>query len=80
MKEPYASDAFEGPGYVGQRAGIYKKWREIAISLPKFGSGSHDVDKYGHWVVDQIFAAQEWVLNNPIVKSMFESIDQKYAI
>jgi len=78
MKEPYASDAFEGGVYIGQRSGKYKKWREIALNLPKFGSGQGDVDALGHWVVEQLFAACAFALENPVVKSSLDRIDQAF--
>ena len=79
MKEPYASDAFEGVKYIAQRAGQYQKWREIALNLPKFGSGNASVDELGHRIVDFLFQACDWSLANPVVKASLDRIDQTYA-
>lgn len=78
MKEPFASKMFEGPGFVAQRSGQYKKLREIALNLPKFGSGNYDVDQLAHWVVDQAFLATNFATNNEIVQSLLNSIDEKF--
>lgn len=79
MKEPYASEAFEGPGFVASKAATYQSWREIAINLPKFGSGQTDVDIHARWIVDQLFEACEYTMTNPIVKTLLDNIDAKYV-
>jgi hypothetical protein len=80
MKEPYGSTAFEGATYIKLQSAQYQKWREMALNLPKFGSGNAVVDDIAHKIVDQLFVAQEFVFNNPVLKQRLDAIDNTYEL
>jgi len=47
------------------RAQRFQQLREIALSLPKFGSGNEEVDKFGGIVASKIAETYEKIMSNP---------------
>jgi Dyp-type peroxidase family len=53
MTEPFIS-SLEGPVRIAAKAERYKKLREVALALPKFGRGNPEVDKLGNDLMNGI--------------------------
>lgn len=53
MIEPY-QNTLMGQAELAEQAQRYREWRDIALQLPKWGSGHAEVDALGEWFMDRL--------------------------
>ncbi|XZF15231.1 Dyp-type peroxidase [Chitinophagaceae bacterium MMS25-I14] len=53
MTEPFIS-TLAGDSRIAARADRFKRLREMALSLPRYGRGHHDIDTFGNTVVEGV--------------------------
>lgn len=78
--EPY-QNALMGPAAAGERARRYQEWRDIALQLPKWGSGHKDVDELGNWVMDHLIRLCVDVIRqpHPALQPVLDGIAKTYG-
>ena len=64
MQEPFVS-VLEGPARTAARAERFRKLREIAIQVPKFGRGNAEVDAFGRDIFRRIADTARRVFTEP---------------
>ncbi len=81
MVEPYQSQLL-GAADAGERGRRYQELREIALALPKWGSGHPEVDALGAWVMDNLVRTCVEVIRkpHPALKDTLDGIEKKYGL
>ena len=64
MIEPYQSELL-GPADAMERGRRYQQLRDVALALPKWGSGDPDVDAVGSWMMENMVDLCVSVIRNP---------------
>jgi pyruvate-formate lyase len=80
MIEPYQSQLL-GAADAKERARRYQELRDIALGLPKWGSGHAEVDALGEWVMDNVVRTCVEVIRkpHPALKSALDGIASTYG-
>lgn len=65
MVEPFVS-VLEGPARIAARAESYRKLRNTAMAVPKFGHGNADVDTFGGEIMRRVADTAREVFTNPV--------------
>jgi Dyp-type peroxidase family len=65
MVEPYIS-SLAGPVRVEARAARFRKLRELALALPKYGRGNPEVDELGNVVIQRVAEISVRVFREPV--------------
>jgi Dyp-type peroxidase family len=73
MIEPF-EDRHLGPATTGQYAVRYKQLRELALALPKWGSGDEEVNKLGDWFIENMVRLCVDKINSPALKPKLDEI------
>ena len=74
MAEPFIS-TLEGPVRIGARAERFRRLRQVAMSLPKFGRGNADIDQFGDTIIGQIAGTAVEVFTNPVERTAEKMLD-----
>ena len=64
MQEPFVS-VLEGPARIAARAENYRKLRQTAMKVPKFGRGNADVDAFGGQILRRVAETARSVFTEP---------------
>ncbi len=64
MQEPFAS-TLEGPARIAARAERFRKLRNTAVHVPKFGRGNADVDAFGAEIFRRVAETARRVFTDP---------------
>lgn len=80
MIEPYQNQLM-GPAAAQERARRYQEWREVALQLPKWGSGHPEVDELGQWLMEHLVRLCVETIRkpHPALKPALEKIAQSYG-
>ncbi|MEC5160525.1 MULTISPECIES: Dyp-type peroxidase [unclassified Janthinobacterium] len=80
MVEPYQSQLL-GAADAGERGRRYQELRDIALALPKWGSGHSEVDALGTWVMDNLVRTCVEVIRkpHPALQGALAGIAQTYG-
>ncbi|KAI5923477.1 PFL-like glycyl radical enzyme [Camillea tinctor] len=82
MIEPY-QDASLGPAHAAEKAVRYKELREVALGLPKWGSGDEDEElrELGTWLVDNLARLCVETIRKPApaLQGALDAIQKKYG-
>jgi Dyp-type peroxidase family len=73
MSEPFVSE-MAGEARATAQADRYKRLREVALSLPRYGRGNKDVDKFGNEIIGKIADIALETFTNPL-----KSTGEKFA-
>ncbi|HKR66961.1 MAG TPA: Dyp-type peroxidase [Thermoanaerobaculia bacterium] len=65
MQEPFVS-SLEGEGRIAARAERYRKLRNTAMHVPKFGRGNADVDEFGGKFLQRVAETARRVFTEPV--------------
>lgn len=78
--EPYQNQLM-GSAAASERATRYQQWREAALALPKWGSGQHEVDELGAWLMDNLVRLCVEVVRkpHPALQPVLASIAKTYG-
>jgi len=74
MAEPFVS-TLEGPVRIGARAERFRRLRQVAMSLPKFGRGNADIDRFGDSIIGQIARTAVEVFTKPVERTAEKMLD-----
>jgi Dyp-type peroxidase family len=79
MIEPYQNQLM-GPSQIAERAHRYQQWRQVALDLPKWGSGNTEVDALGEWLMDAMVGLCVDVIRrpHPVLKPLLDGIIKTY--
>lgn len=79
MIEPY-QNVLMGPTDAAERGRLYQEWRQVALALPKWGSGDAEVDALGEWLMDAMVGLCVDVIRkpHPALKPTLDRITQTY--
>jgi pyruvate-formate lyase len=79
MVEPY-QNVLMGPTDAAERGRLYQEWRQVALALPKWGSGNAEVDALGAWLMDAMVGLCVDVIRkpHPALKPTLDRIIQTY--
>lgn len=64
MNEPFAS-SLEGPGRITARAERFRRLRNTAMHVPKFGRGNEEVDRFGAEIFRRVAETARRVITDP---------------
>ncbi|MGE8358132.1 MAG: pyruvate formate lyase family protein, partial [Microvirgula sp.] len=64
MIEPYQNTLMD-QAELAEQAQRYREWRDIALQLPKWGSGHAEVDALGEWFMDRLVTLCVDTLRDP---------------
>lgn len=80
MKEPYQNQLL-GPADAAERSRRYKELRQVALALPKWGSGNAEVNELGYGFMDKLVALCVDVIRkpHPALADTLAGIVQKYS-
>ena len=78
MIEPF-QDCHLGLATIAQYAIRYKRLREVALSLPKWGSGNDEVNDLGGWVIDNLFCLCVNKIKSPALKQALDAIAEAHG-
>tara|TARA_R110001632_G_scaffold137043_3_gene252690 strand:- start:36 stop:3953 length:3918 start_codon:yes stop_codon:yes gene_type:complete len=73
MSEPFVSE-IAGEARATAQADRYKRLREVALSLPRYGRGNKDVDEFGNEIIGKIADIALETFTNPL-----KSTGEKFA-
>ncbi|MEQ9261695.1 MAG: Dyp-type peroxidase [Owenweeksia sp.] len=65
MSEPFVS-TLAGDARITAQADRYKRLREVALSLPRFGRGHSDIDTFGNTIIEKIADLSVTTLTQPL--------------
>lgn len=74
MVEPFVS-VLEGPARIEARAERFRRLREAAMGLPRFGRGHPEVDAFGDEIVGRIARTAVEVLTDPAERTAARMLD-----
>ena len=80
MVEPYQSELL-GPADAQERGLRYQQLREVALALPKWGSGDADVDAIGTWMMEKMVGLCVSVIRQPCppLRTQLDSIAKRFG-
>ena len=80
MVEPYQSQLL-GPADAMERGRRYQQLREVALALPKWGSGDPEVDAVGSWMMEKMVGLCVSVIRKPAppLRSQLEQIAARFG-
>jgi pyruvate-formate lyase len=78
MSEPFVS-TLEGDARIAAKADRYKRLREIALTMPRYGRGNPEVDKLGDQVISKIADISVQTFTSPVnqVKGQLTDLAKK---
>ena len=68
MTEPFISK-LSGEARIQGRADRFKRLREIAESLPKYGRGNSEIDSFGNFVITEIASLANKAFTEPLIQT-----------
>jgi Dyp-type peroxidase family len=74
MVEPF-SNVLEGPARIEARAERYRRLREAAMKVPRFGRGNAEVDKFGDQVIGRVARTAVEVFTDPAERTAAKMLD-----
>ncbi|CAM1510811.1 Fc.00g083240.m01.CDS01 [Cosmosporella sp. VM-42] len=78
MIEPF-EDRHLGPATTAQYAVRYQQLREVALALPKWGSGNQEVNELGDWVINNIVELCVKKIDSPALKPTLDAISKAHG-
>lgn len=81
FKEPFQSK-LAGQERAEVKGRWFKEMRELALNLPKFGTGHSEVDELGAWLSDAVCSIARDVMENPpgLFADTLQSIRDNYGV
>ncbi|HEX6041363.1 pyruvate formate lyase family protein, partial [Longimicrobium sp.] len=74
MAEPFVS-TLAGPARIAARAERFKALRQVALSLPRYGRGSAEIDAFGNELVARVAQTAVEVFTNPVPATAQKMVD-----
>ena len=74
MAEPFVN-VLEGPARIEARAERYRRLREAAMKLPRFGRGNPEVDAFGDGIVGRVARTAVEVFTDPAERTAAKMVD-----
>ena len=74
MAEPFVN-VLEGPARIEARAERYRRLREAAMKLPRFGRGNPEVDAFGDGIVGRVARTAVEVFTDPAERTAAKMLD-----
>jgi Dyp-type peroxidase family len=74
MNEPFIS-TLAGPARIAARADRFRRLREVARSLPKYGRGDHAVDRFGDEILARVAKTAVEVFTDPAEPTAAKMVD-----
>ncbi|KAI9148149.1 putative dyp-type peroxidase family protein [Paramyrothecium foliicola] len=78
MIDPF-EDSHLGPATTAQYAVRYKQLREVALALPKWGSGDDEVNELGDWLIENMVRLCVDKINSPVLKPKLDEIAKTHG-
>jgi Dyp-type peroxidase family len=74
MEEPFVS-SLVGPARIAGRAERFKKLREVAMALPRYGRGHEEVDRFGNELLQRVAETAVGVFTEPVEPTAQKMVD-----
>ncbi|KAH6871544.1 pyruvate formate lyase-domain-containing protein [Thelonectria olida] len=78
MIEPF-QDRHLGAASAAQYSVRYQQLRQMALALPKWGSGDQEVNDLGTWLIDHLVKLCVDKINSPALKPQFDAIAKAHG-
>lgn len=78
MIEPF-QDRHLGAASAAHYGNRYQQLRQVALALPKWGSGNDEVNELGDWMIENMVRLCVESIKSPALKPAFDAIAQKHG-